>query len=268
MSGPYLPHTVTFDCWQTLMYEADDAPARGASARRAELFAAFIGAAPERVAAALADAWSEHQRAWHRQVAFGGPEMTQHALATLGVDLERARRETLIETLEDDLLSRSVRAVDGAQDLLTRLRDAGVRTALICDTGFSPGRVVRQMLARVGLLDLLEVQVFSDEVRVPKPHARTFSSALDALGTPARGAIHVGDIRRTDVAGALAAGMGAIRFRGRHDDADVPAQSRTGRAAGVSDCELAGCDPACLRPEANAVVDTYAELERHLTWEA
>lgn len=30
--------------------------------------------------------------------------------------------------------------------------------------------------------------------------------------------VHVGDLRRTDVAGAKAVGMGTVRFRGVHDD--------------------------------------------------
>jgi FMN phosphatase YigB (HAD superfamily) len=268
MTGSYVPHTVTFDCWQTLMFEAAAGHARGVAGRRIDLFASFTGVSPERAAPALAAAWAEHQRSWHRRVVFAGPEMTQHALEAVDVHLEPARRAKLVELLEDDLLGREVRAVDGARELLTKLRAAGVRTALICDTGFSPGRVVRQKLAHAGLLELLEVHVFSDEVRAPKPHARAFLSALAALQVPALGAIHVGDLRRTDVAGARAAGMGAVRFRGRNDDTDGPTDPRPDGGAALSDCAAAGCEPACERPEADVVVDTYAELDRYLTTDA
>jgi len=41
-------------------------------------------------------------------------------------------------------------------------------------------------LARVGLLDGLRAQLFSDEVGVPKPDARIFRAALAALGVAAR----------------------------------------------------------------------------------
>jgi len=136
------------------------------------------------------------------------------------------------------------------------LRERGIRTALICDTGFTPGRVVRQMLAKHALLPLLEVTVFSNELGVTKPHPRAFESALSALGVTAAGAVHVGDLRRSDVAGARAAGMGSVRFRGQHDDHD----SANGSAAGVIDCAAAGCAPPCERPEADRVVDTYEAL--------
>jgi hypothetical protein len=115
------------------------------------------------------------------------------------------------------------------------------------------------MLARVGLLDLLEVHVFSDEIRVPKPHARAFTFALEALQAPSCRAIYVGDIRRTDVADALAVGRRAIRFRGCHDDAGLHAQSRTGHTAQVSDCDFAGCDPGV--PEARG-----GRNRGHLRW--
>jgi FMN phosphatase YigB (HAD superfamily) len=171
MSSP--PPTVTFDCWQTLLYEHSSHP-HGFGSGRASLLASHLDLAPEQVADALAHAWREHQRAWHRRVAFAAPQMTQHALRTLGVTLDPPRFAALLDALETEILQRDIRAVDGSRALLEALREAGVRTALICDTGFSPGRVVRQVLARLGLLEFLEVQVFSDEVGVPKPDARAF----------------------------------------------------------------------------------------------
>jgi FMN phosphatase YigB (HAD superfamily) len=88
----------------------------------------------------------------------------------------------------------------------------------VCDTGLSPGRVVRELLARAGLLSLLEVQVFSNEVGVPKPHPRMFEAALGPLGVAAAHAVHVGDLRRTDVQGGRGYGMGTVRIRAVFDD--------------------------------------------------
>jgi FMN phosphatase YigB (HAD superfamily) len=98
--------------------------------------------------------------------------------------------------------------------------------------------------------------VFSDELGVCKPHPQAFHSALSELGVPARAAVHVGDLRRSDVAGARAAGMGSVRFRGQHDDHE----QASGRLAGIIDCVSAGCTPLCARPEAHYVVDSYEEL--------
>jgi putative hydrolase of the HAD superfamily len=158
--------------------------------------------------------------------------------------------------MEEDILERDVRVIADAREFLSALREAGIRTALICDTGFTPGRVVRSVLARVGLLESLEITVFSDEIGVPKPHARAFASALSALGSSPDGAVHVGDLRRSDVAGARVAGMGSVRFRGHNDDGDAGST----RTSGVIDCAAAGCNPVCARPEADVVVDSYAAL--------
>jgi putative hydrolase of the HAD superfamily len=248
-------HTVTFDCWSTLIYEAHAAE-RGGAATRAKLFAEFTGSEPARASAALATAWRHHQTAWHARKVFAGTHMTRHALDALGLTLTPERFAELLALLEAQILERQVVAIDDARLLLQALQRAGIRRALICDTGFTPGHVVRQLLDRVGLLELLEVTIFSDEIGVPKPDARAFEAALSALGTAPVGALHVGDLRRSDVAGARAAGMASVRFRGHHDDAEAG----PGANAGVLDCRTAGCTPVCPRPEADAVVGSYAEL--------
>jgi len=254
----FKPHTVTFDCWQTLIYESHS-PTQALTKSRVQLLSERTDKSRDAVQAAFDAAWREHQRAWHRQIAFGSHEMTDHVLSTLGIDMPAGARAALVAELEDEMLSHTVIAIDGTRELLATLREAGVRVALICDTGFSPGRVVRQLLDRVGLLEHLEVQIFSDEVRAPKPSLKAFKAALDGLGVEARGAVHVGDLRRSDIAGARAAGMGAVRFRGRNDDAS---QDRS--AAGILDCTTAGCVPVCERPEGDAVVSSYAELAAYL----
>ncbi|MGA3123080.1 MAG: HAD family hydrolase [Polyangiaceae bacterium] len=248
----FRPHTVTFDCWETVLTEAG--PSERPSAR-ARILCAHTGADPEAAETALRDAWREHQICWHRRRAFTGRDMTLACLSALGVTLDSANAERLIDELESEILTHNVVTVAGARETLEALARRGVRRALICDTGYTPGRVVRQLLARVGLLEHLEVQVFSDEVGVPKPHALTFRVALDSLGVGPRGAVHVGDLRRSDVAGARAYDMGSVRITVENDDAVDP-----GPNASVIGCNEAGCSPPCDRPEADAVVADYREL--------
>lgn len=247
------PHTVTFDCWATLLYESAETADTGA---RARAFAAEVGVSVEAAQKAARVAWREHQVLWHRRVAFGGADMVRLTLRTLGVTLDPAREAALVAALEDQILERDVLPLDGAVAALETLARTGVRRALICDTGFTPGRVVRRLLDRVGLLEHLEVTIFSDEIRVPKPDPRAFRGALEGLGVSAEGAVHVGDLRRSDIAGARGSGMGSVRLRARHDDADEgPA-----RGSGVIDCATAGCEPACERPEGDAVADSFPHL--------
>lgn len=226
---------VTFDCWGTLLFERDTARAHALRvdavvrvARRGDR-----AVARDEARAALDAAFRRHWDAWHAHRATGSIEMAGWTLESLA--LEAGARCALGPELAQDLaeasLESEIAALEGARATLEWLAAAGLRRALVCDTGFSPGSVVRRLLARTGLLDLLEVQAFSDEVGVPKPDARIFEHALAALDTAPEAAIHVGDLRRTDVAGARRLGMRTVRIRDHfddasgHDDADHVADS-------------------------------------------
>lgn len=223
--GP--PGAVTFDCWSTLLYEPEPAASYG---RRVEIVtraarAWGLGADAEAARRSLDRAWQRHWALWHEGVASGAREMAAWAVEVLleergGRRPEAEQLTDLTAELAEAALGAEVRALDGALETLERLAAAGVRRALICDTGFSPGRVVRRLLDRAGLLPHLEATVFSDEAGVPKPDTRVFRTALDALGFGERAdeAVHVGDLRRTDVAGARAAGLRTVRIRDHHDD--------------------------------------------------
>ena len=77
----------------------------------------------------------------------------------------------------------------------------------------TPSTSLRRQLERHGLLDYFDHWSFSDEVGWYKPAPQIFEHALAGLGVtePARAA-HVGDLRRTDVAGARAHGLLSVRY--------------------------------------------------------
>jgi putative hydrolase of the HAD superfamily len=223
--GPLV--AVTFDCWNTLLYEADWhlAHARRVEALHSAVFEAGHPATRDDAAAAFDHAWGRHMDLWVEGVATGAPEVARWALETLEVDPEGVACDHLVEHWQEASHSGRVEALEGARETLAALRERGVPTALICDTGLTPGRVVRVLLESHGLLEHLDVQVFSDEEGVPKPDPAVFHTALRALGVAAVGSVHVGDLKRTDVAGAHGAGMAAVRITDRHDDPSVLADA-------------------------------------------
>jgi putative hydrolase of the HAD superfamily len=211
---------VTFDCWNTLLYEADW---QRAHARRVEALhhAALEGGHPatrQAAGAAFDAAWGKHMELWRRHVATGAAEIASWSLADLGIPPEGVAYDHLVTQWQEASHSGRVEALAGARETLAALRAGRVRTALICDTGLTPGRVVRRHLDRHGLLEHLEVQIFSDEVGVTKPESEAFQAALEQLGVGAACSLHVGDLKRTDVVGARAVGMRAVRITDRHDD--------------------------------------------------
>jgi putative hydrolase of the HAD superfamily len=206
---------VTFDCWSTLIHERDPAESH---ARRVAAVAETVRVADADARRALDAAWGRHVDLWSQGVGSGASEMARWTLEGLGAPAAPERVEALGRALAESALATEIVPLEGAARTLATLAEAGVRRALICDTGFSPGRVVRELLDRAGLLDWLEVTIFSDEAGVPKPHPRVFQQALTPLGVAPAQALHVGDLRRTDVAGARAAGLGSVRIRQHHDD--------------------------------------------------
>lgn len=209
---------VTFDCWGTLIF---DRPAtqdgRSSLEVRVEALARLTDTPIDRARELLTRAWGHHHDAWVDLRMYGAPGIATFCLEELGID-DANLHAALVEEFEKASVAFGVETVPGAPEALEAVRGRGMRTALVCDTGFTPGRVVRSILDSKGLLELLDVHVFSDEVGVPKPHERMFRTALDSIGVGPGEAAHIGDLRRTDVAGARAAGMRTIRFAGVYDD--------------------------------------------------
>lgn len=211
---------VTFDCWNTLLCEEDWHLAHALRVEELRGAAHEVGVevSHDEAGRAFDVAWARHMQLWREQVATGAEEVARWALGALGLSEPHPALEHLVGHFQEASHTSRVVTLDHARETLASLTAAGVRCALVCDTGLTPGRVVRQHLERHGLLEHLAVQAFSDEVGVPKPHASIFRAALEPLGVEPVKAIHVGDLRRTDVAGAHALGMATVRITDRHDD--------------------------------------------------
>jgi len=87
------------------------------------------------------------------------------------------------------------------------------KLGVICNTGSTPGTVLRQLLERTGLAPHFSVQTYSNEEGLAKPRPEIFLRTLARLGVPSEAVVHVGDNGGTDVAGARAAGLGAVWLR-------------------------------------------------------
>jgi putative hydrolase of the HAD superfamily len=208
---------VTFDCWNTILRERSYDGARNA---RAECLSEAVNLPIAECAAVLDCAWSEHHRRWVAGEVFAASHMARFALTECR-KYDDELHASLSRSFEDASLGFGAELVPGAAETVKALADRGIFVAMICDTGWSPGRVVRRLLADHGVV--FSGWAFSDEVGQPKPSPSMFSAALAQIGVRADEAVHVGDLKRTDVAGARGAGMRAIRFRGAFDDpADLP----------------------------------------------
>lgn len=211
---------VCFDFWNTLVHEDGTM-----AALRRERWAAILGETGRAIAdheldMAFEGAWRRFTEAWEANRQYVAADAARDLLADLAIDdPDGALVAALVADLHVIAESAALRLTPEVAGTLRTLRAAGLRLGIVCDVGMTPSPVLRAVLARHDVLDLFDHWSFSDEVGWYKPAPEIFRHALDGLGgiDPARAA-HVGDLRRTDVAGAQAMGMLAVRYHGVADD--------------------------------------------------
>lgn len=212
---------VTFDFWNTLMWEGPDAlvgSRLGALGAVLEETGAVVDERNLRDAHAVA--FARYQAAWHANQQFCVPDAVGVLVRELGLDEGDLRLQRMLCEAFDIAGDRAeLHLSDGAEACLRALHDHGVKLSIVCDIGLTPSPVLRRRLDDLGLLDLFTGWAFSDEVGCYKPDPRIFEHALEGLGgVDPRRAAHVGDRLRTDCGGAKQIGMLAVRYRAIYDD--------------------------------------------------
>ncbi len=101
-----------------------------------------------------------------------------------------------------------------AVDVLTGLRERGLRTGLLSNTHW-PAALHERWLAEAGLLGLLDVRLYTCQMTHMKPHPQAFHALADAVGTPPERCVFVGDRPRDDISGAAGIGMRTVLMTGR-----------------------------------------------------
>jgi len=249
---------VTFDFWNTLFVDraAPDRELLRAQVLAAELLELGCRVDETRLSAALTHGFDYFDRVWrdeHRTP--DAAEILDAQLLELGVTMPPDVRERVIERFAGLVLELPPDEVPGASRIVAELA-ASYQLAVICDTGYSPGRVLRELLLAHGMLDWFEYAYFSNEGGASKPSRHAFQSALERLDVRPPEAVHVGDMQRTDIAGAHDAGMWAIHFIGVNDydalrstaDAVIGSLEELPEAVGDLMCPGCGLPRRRIRP--------------------
>jgi putative hydrolase of the HAD superfamily len=116
-----------------------------------------------------------------------------------------------VEVVDETLTSFPPPLLPGAAEGIRALASR-FKLAIVSDTGFASGRAQDRLLAQDGLLQYFAATIYSMDVGHSKPRPEPFQRALETLAASPNEAIHVSDIERTDIAGALAVGMRAVRI--------------------------------------------------------
>jgi len=232
---------VTLDYWDTL-YDGSNLDERLALrvAAVGRLLASYdLEISADRLHELYRDSGREAERWWREEHRGYTTEDRLHWMLRQAGATPRDRCvhvDAAVRAIDDALLAYPPSLLPGVAEALDRLARR-FPLAIVSDTGFASGRGQDRLLAHDGLLDRFAVRVYSCDVGHAKPRPEPFRAALAALGVAPGEALHVGDIERTDVRGARAIGMRAVRL-------DVV------RRSGATDAEL--------------VAATYEELLQHV----
>jgi putative hydrolase of the HAD superfamily len=203
---------VSYDFWATLAVSN-----RRFKRRRVELMAAaFGGADPATVEAASSAADAElDEQTLQRGHQYGFRERVLRTAALACVSFagdEVALRD--LESAMNEAFRREPpsRTESTLPETLAAVRRTGRRIAVVSNTGFVSGQLVREALGHLGLAELVDHTVFSDEVGHAKPSREIFQKLAAMSGIHEPEILHIGDHPVADCSGARAAGLHALWY--------------------------------------------------------
>lgn len=129
----------------------------------------------------------------------------EHALSA---DAGTVLAEDFVRTFPDECV-----VFPGLFETLTRLKGMGCRLGVITNGG---SVLQRRKIERMDIAGVMDHITVSGEMGCSKPDPIIFTRTLERLGVEPEEAVHVGDNPRTDIAGAKAAGLGAVWVGSRH----------------------------------------------------
>ncbi len=130
------------------------------------------------------------------------------AAKALGLDVAEALlEEAALRHL--DAWTPHIRHDPDAPEVLAALRAAGLRIGMLSNTHW-PRAFHEHFLERDGLVELIDVRLYTSEMPFQKPHPSAFIAAARALGVESVDAVFVGDRPWDDISGARSTGMRTV----------------------------------------------------------
>lgn len=210
---------VTFDLWETLLFEKDGASAERMAARCRNLCqtlnrvgvkasVAQVGDALNKMIFLLLEKWNRNEDVAHEDQI----QLIFKNLAKESVMLKEKWINELSTAYVSPIFEVPPYLNADARTTLKWLKNRNRLIGLICNTGLTPGTALRRLLSEQGISDYFDLMVFSDEVGVRKPDSRIFQLAAKKMKVETCEIVHVGDNLKADVWGAKNAGLKAIHL--------------------------------------------------------
>jgi putative hydrolase of the HAD superfamily len=205
---------ITFDFWNTVLFVENNE--RLFKKRATKVHQALAEAGynfEETVIADLAyEVWKKALDLQYQEgLDFTPKQQVQELVCRLDLDPRAEFFSAIYAAYTELFLDKPPQMIEGVRETLEALAPY-FRIGLICNTGATPGVVLRQLLKNFQLDHFFAVTTFSNEEGVAKPNPKIFCSTLAKLGVEPGSAVHIGDDPITDVGGARGVGMKAAWF--------------------------------------------------------
>lgn len=231
---------VTIDFWNTI-FDSSDGEVRNKYRQRClieTIDKLGVMITPDQFSDAMQASWEYFNRIWKNDQVTPSPEDTVTFFWNyLKLPEKKESLNHVVECFANSVLEYPPKPMPHLKDALEELKSK-YKLGIVSDTGFSPGTVLSELLKRNDLYDYFDAFSFSNETGVSKPHPKAFNTILNKLDCKPENAIHIGDIEATDVVGAKALDMYAIRYTG--DITEYVAQTNPKKT--IADIELDSWD--------------------------
>ena len=223
---------ITFDFWNTLFSDQDEYIRRGMRIDKCyNTIKKYKNASREDVENVFKKTGKISAAYWRENFkTFSSIQRLETILSILNIKIHPEEFQDITNYFEEVTLEVPPQPVNGVKNVITELFKE-YRLGIISDTGYSPARILRVLLSNIGIEEYFSSINFSSEVGIAKPHPDIFRKASREMSLKPNEIVHVGDIYRTDVKGALDNGFKTIHFIGINtkdeeiSDADFKAKS-------------------------------------------
>lgn len=262
---------VTFDVWETLLFERDGASSQRTVVRCKNIVQTLnrfgLPFSVEDVGQALGETISSLVEIWNKNKDVSHPEQIRLFFEHLSGG-KRVLKDEWIKELSVAYVSPVFEVPPylnpDARELLQSLKSQNKLLGIVCNTGMTPGTELRRFLAMQGVGDYFDLMIFSDEVGVRKPGRRIFNMVARGLRVKSHEIAHIGDNLKSDAWGARNAGLRAIHLSGsagRDKIAESDPKSLTSLSRNLGNLKLERIKPDRTVASLAMVKEVIRELE-------
>lgn len=208
---------VSIDFWNTIVKAETNGEVRQRVRMEALQFIARkyrTDITPEIIKKVQSDVNADYDKMWleeHRTPSTS--ELLTALFRRLNIQPTRQEMRDLAKIVQESIYDGPPDLADHIKEVIPELAQH-YPLAIISDTMYSPGRILREYLRERDLIQYFDLCVFSDETGYSKPNVKAFKKVLEHTNAQAENSYHIGDIHLTDIIGAQNAGMKSILYTG------------------------------------------------------